>query len=243
MSRSNPTDNSPNPCKRWFEWNGEKGNLRYYDKEKKERVEVDLPFTFLLLDRLSTITGWHNNSESGIYANEVRDTRNERLLVKAFKLKDPIAEGFYGTIKDKIKANQGKFTVNLYIAYKDEAGDLALGSFRVHGAAMSAWLDFENDKSIRPDIYKKATAIRATKHGEKGGGKNKIEWEAPIFELVAISAEADQQALVLDHTLQEYLKAYFSRTKVEQAEAPPEQEQPPTGRSAAPPDGDDEIPF
>ena len=38
MSRSNPTDNTPNPAVRWFEWNGEQGGIRYYDKDKKTQL-------------------------------------------------------------------------------------------------------------------------------------------------------------------------------------------------------------
>ena len=59
MSRSNPTDFN-NPSQKNFEWNGESGGFRYFDKslgEKGERVQVDLPFRFLVLDCLSTILG------------------------------------------------------------------------------------------------------------------------------------------------------------------------------------------
>lgn len=228
MSRSKPTDNSPNPCKRWFEWNGEKGNLRFYDKEAQQNIEVDLPFQFVLLDRLLTITGWHNNSEAGIFSNEIRDTRSETLLVKSFKMKEPIAEGFYGDIKDKVKANGGKFTINAYIAFTDESGLLALGSFRMHGAAMSAWIEFENDKIVRPNLYKKGIKIASTSHGEKGSGKNKIVWEAPVFEIVDVPEAVNTDATELDSgKLQPYLKNYFKRSRVEQADEPPIQEEPP----------------
>lgn len=86
MSRSNPTDGIKNPATRWFEWaGGDEGGIKHYDKEAKADVKVALPFTFLLLDELSTVKGWHEPSESGIYANEVRDTRQDALVVRAFK--------------------------------------------------------------------------------------------------------------------------------------------------------------
>lgn len=215
MSLSNPTNNLPNPCKRWFEWNGEKGSLRWFDKEKKENVEVSIPFQFILLDRLNTISGWHNNSESNIYSNEIRSTLNESLVVKSFKMLEPIATGFYSDIKDKVKANGGKFTINLYIAFTNEGGELELGSLRVHGAAMSAWINFENDKTVRPLIDKKGIKIASTLHGEKGTGKKKIEWEAPVFELADVPSEVIDDATGIDRALQTYLAAYFKRNKVD----------------------------
>ena len=77
MSRSNPNTGSSNPSTRWHEWAGDKGILKYYDKAQAATVEVPLPFTFILLDETATVKGWHDASESGIYANEVRDTRQE----------------------------------------------------------------------------------------------------------------------------------------------------------------------
>ena len=106
MSRSNPSENSnPNPAVRWFEWNGEKGLIRYYDKDAKQNVDVALPFTFLLLDQLGSVRGWHDASESGIYSNEVKDTRQDVLIVKAYK-GGVLAEGIYKDIKDRVN-NQG----------------------------------------------------------------------------------------------------------------------------------------
>ena len=88
MSRSNPSVNAPNPAARWYEWNGETGTVRYYDKEAKKNIDVPLPFTFLLLDELACVKGWHDPSQSGIYSNEVRDTTKDKLLVKAFNSVD-----------------------------------------------------------------------------------------------------------------------------------------------------------
>ena len=98
MSRSNPQEHLSNPAVRWFEWNGEKGVIRFYDKDAKTNVDVPLPFTFLLLDQLATVRGWHDASASGIYANEVRDTTKDTLVVKSFK-GGTIAEGLYKDIK------------------------------------------------------------------------------------------------------------------------------------------------
>lgn len=215
MSRSNPVDIIPNPATRWFEWQGSNGNLRYYDKEKKENIEVEIPFDFILLDRLSTIKGWHDASESGIYSNEVRDTRSETMLVKAFKMKEPIAEGFYSDIKDRVKAEGGRFVLNCYIAYTDDSGELALASLRLHGAALSAWMDFENDKANRPLIYKKGIRIASVKAGKKGA----IKFQTPVFELIDLPDEVNDQAATIDRDiLQPYLISYLKRAKHEQVD-------------------------
>ena len=126
MSRSNPTDNTPNPCTRWYEWDGANGGVRYYDKEAKKNIPVPDSFVFILLDELGTIKGWHDASDSGIYSNEVRDTKQETLLVKSFK-GGVLAEGLYANIRDRVtsKAVGGKFSMSCYIGYKSESGALA----------------------------------------------------------------------------------------------------------------------
>lgn len=246
MSRSNPIDILPNPSTRWFEWNGETGNPKYYDKETKKNEQVELPFEFILLDRLSVIKGWHNASESGITSNEVHDTRSETLLVRAFKMKEPIAEGFYSAIKDKVKANGGSYAINLYIAFTGDDGNMALGAFTLRGAARGAWMEFESDKTNRPQLYKKGISISQVKHGEKGMGKKKIEWESPVFELVDLPQEINDEAAEIDRNiLQPYLINYFKRGKHEQVEAPKEeldQTQPEENLDQRPPE-DDDIPF
>ena len=104
MSRSNPIEQTKNPCTRWHEWAGgdNGGMFGYYDKEKKAMVEVAGKFTFIVLDELSCVKGWHDASDSGISSNEVRDTKSEPLVVKAFK-GGVLAEGLYAQIRDRIK--------------------------------------------------------------------------------------------------------------------------------------------
>src|SRR5689334_2515222 len=128
MSRSNPSENSnPNPATRRFEWNGEKGTVRYYDKDAKQNVEVGSDFTFILLYQLGSVGGWHDASDSGIYSNEVKDTRQEAFVVKAFK-GGVLAEGIYQSIKDRVGTLGGQFVAKLYIAFKNSSGDLAIGT-------------------------------------------------------------------------------------------------------------------
>ena len=210
MSRSNPHEGNPNPAVRWFEWNGEKGGIRYYDKEAKKNVEVGTEFTFVLLDQLGSVRGWHEASQSGIYSNEVKDTSQDLLVVKSFK-GGILAEGIYRDIKDSVNAKGGRFVANLYIGFKHN-GSLALGSLRFKGSALGAWMDFT--KANRGQLYAGAVQITGSTTGKKG----RITFHVPTFALVGISQAANDQAIGLDRTLQSWLDGYLKRTKHDQAE-------------------------
>lgn len=212
MSRSNPQEHLANPSQRWFEWNGEKGLVRYYDKEKKENVDVPLPFTFMLLDELASVRGWHDPSQSGIYSNEVRDTTQEVMVVKSFK-GGTIAEGKYREIKDRVNAAGGDYTANCYIAFRQGDGSYAIGSIRFKGAALGAWMDFR--KQHRNELYKKAVKIVSYTEGKKG----KVVFRVPQMALNSVSPDSEATAVDLDKELQEFLTAYLTRNKRDQAES------------------------
>lgn len=256
MSRSNPTDNAPHPCTRWIEWDGSNGEFRYYDKEQKKNVSIGDGLTFILLDQLATIKGWHDASESGIFSNEIRDIQQDVLVVKAFK-GGTLAEGTYKPIRDKIIAHGGHFTANLYSAIKID-DELAIASIQFKGAALSVWMEFS--KKNRADLYKKAVRCKGFTEGKKG----KIVFRTPVFSLAEVSPETDSKALDCDRVLQEFLKSYFSRTRVEQVVRSPVEdpamhqdgdEQPPPADDGNPgnykagakrgsfADMDDDIPF
>lgn len=214
MSRSNPTENStPNPASRWFEWQGEDGVVRYYDKAAKETVKVGSDFTFLLLDQLACVRGWHEASQSGIYSNEVKDTRADVLVVKAFK-EGILAQGFYKDIKDRVNNLGGNFTANLYLAYSED-GEYKLGVLGLKGAALSAWMEFA--KAHRAELYTKAIRINGFTEGKKG----RIVYRVPKFSLRDVSPAADEAAQALDVELQTFLKAYLKRNTDQKAETAP----------------------
>jgi hypothetical protein len=213
MSRSNPQENgSPNPATRWFEWNGENGVVRYYDKEKKETVEVGSDFTFLWLDELGSVRGWHESSKSGIYSNEVKDTRQDVLIVKAFK-GGTLAEGLYKDIKDRVNSVGGQFNANCYIAFKNGGGQLALGSIRFKGAALGSWMEFR--KAHRADLLEKAVRINGFTEGKKG----RITYRMPVLSLVDVTPATNDAAIALDKQLQSYLAGYLKKNKRDQVEA------------------------
>lgn len=246
MSRSNPTDNAPHPCLRWIEWDGSNGGFRYYDKDQKVNVPLGDSLTFILLDQLATIKGWHDASDSGIFSNEIRDINQDALVVKAFK-GGTLAEGPYKQIRDRIIAHGGHFTSNLYVAIK-VGEELGIASIQFKGAALSSWMEFS--KQNRASLYKKAIRCKGFDEGKKG----KITYRTPIFGLADVSPETDAKAIECDKVLQEFLKSYFARTRVEQAapspavtngaattdENPPPPHSPPPGHFD---DMADDLPF
>lgn len=236
MSRS--SNNGPvNPCTRWFEWSGSEGKLKYWDKEQEKNVFVEAPFTFLVLDQLSTVSGWSDEAQSGIWANEVRDLRRESLTVRT---KAGIAgKGLYDTVKH---INGARFAKSIYIAYYDGERVLRIGNLRAVGACLAAWIEFSRGRNVQ----KGAVTLTGSTEGKKGKNKYFI----PTFEAKDTVAEATEEAAIeLDQHLQEYLNAYFKNSFVE--EYPEEDfssmeiDSEPVERKGAPiaQYADDEIPF
>lgn len=231
MSRSNPVDGIKNPATRWFDWAGgnEGGYFKFYDKDAKQNVKVPLPFTFLLLDELSTIKGWHEASESGIYSNEVRDTRQETLVVRAFKGGE-LASGIYTSIRDSVIAKGGHYVASLYLAYK-EGDELRIGNLSLKGAAAGAWMEFKRASPSRKDSAGKSVRgyfVDAVKIAEfEQAKKGATVYRVPKFALSPVSEATNQQAAALDLELQSFLSEYLKRPKAEAATPAQAQEDPP----------------
>jgi hypothetical protein len=251
MSRSNPTDGTRNPSTRWFEWAGgaDGGFIRWYNKDTEQQVKIEGPFTFLLLDELSTVKGWHEPSESSIYANEVRDLRQEALVVKSFKGGE-LASGIYTGIRDRVIAVGGHWHASIYIAYK-EGDKLKLGNLGLKGAAAGAWMEFKktagskkdaNGKSLRA-YFVDAVSIASYEQAKKGG----TTYRVPVFALKPVGEATNQQALGLDAELQAFLSEYLKRPKAEAAkQAEPEdadEPPPPNGKPSNFDDFKDDIPW
>lgn len=264
MSRSNPTDAVRNPSTRWFEFAAgvDGGFVRYYDKDSEKNIglgdaEHGGKFMFILLDELATVKGWHDPSESGIFANEVRDTRQDTLVVRSFKGGE-LASGLYASIKDRIGAVGGHFVSSCYIAYKD--GDvLRIGNIRFKGAALGTWMEFKKQCPSKKDAagksvkayYVDAVKIEGFEQLKKGG----TTFRVPKFLLATLSEETNKQAMDLDKELQAFLSDYLKRPRIEAAaatsktdapqEPQPEETKKPAGNGGGKhfDDMEDDIPF
>ncbi len=214
MSLSNPRSSSP--VSRWFQIKGSTGEVGFWDKDEKQFVAVD-PFKVIVLDVLNTISGYHESSQSGIYANELSSARgwtDERLIVRSKS--GVLAEGSYTEIKDKVRALGGKFTNSVYVAFHED-GEWKLGNVKLSGAAVSAWMDFTKD--IRLD--------RSPGVGISGWSKERkgaTEYYAPEFASWPVPEADLNAAIALDRDLQDYLSNRAA--KVEDPEPEPPREDP-----------------
>ena len=196
MGRTNPM-NPSSPATRFFEWNGEKGIVRYYDKQAKHNVEVGLNFTFIPLEIMSRVKGFNTGQEASVWSNEVKNISREPLTVKIGNR--VIAQGYYSEIKEAVNANGGKFSLSLYIAFKNESDELQIGNIAFSGAALSAWLDFKEQAG--EDLWKKAVQIVDCEEGKKGS----IVYQTPVFRLKDITPDTDEQAGELQKTVQQWI--------------------------------------
>ena len=146
MSLSQPKKTG-NPAKKFIEYGSEKG-FHYYDKNTSSNVTLrkrgdKKGIYIIVLDELSTITGWNEGSSSGIFSNEVHSTNEEVLDVKSFK-GGRIIKGLYGDIKGDLQG--GKYAKSVYAALVTGTGedDIELVNLKLSGSGLTSWIDAKN---------------------------------------------------------------------------------------------------
>lgn len=203
MSLSNPT--AKNPAVPYFmQWRGGEdggGRITYYDKENETDVEVPMPFSFIVLDELSTITGFSEKDHSGFWSNEVRNITKDELVVKTKP--GIVARGKYNDIAADIKAKGAKYAKSIYIAFKDDSGELVIGNLKATGASLTTWIEFQK----KWDVEKCAVLLSGAKKAKKGSNV----YFVPVFEGQELSEATKEAAKSLDREVQEYLSIYFSQ--------------------------------
>ena len=170
---------SEKPAVKYLEWNSESGKFRYYDKEKKQNVAVDLP-KFLTLMQFHTVKGWNDASESGIYSNEVKMITSEEMEVKAFK-GGTIAKGFYKEIKDKVVQAGGHYVKSLYIMV--EGGEV--WNLQIKGAVVQQWGDTFNKCMDR--LADEWITIDKVEKKKKG----RVEYTVPVFKFEGVISNSE----------------------------------------------------
>lgn len=188
-----------NPAKRFLEWKSNDKCFSFYDKEKKENVLVELPFKFLVLDQLHTVSGWNDATSSGIFSNEVKFISKQVMTVKPFKGNE-IAKGLYADIKEKVKNAGGHYVKSIYIMLED--GTLA--NIQLKGSAVQQWGEFTNKSLSR--LPEEWVVVDKAIDGKKGA----VKYTTPGFTFGGSLSdkEAAQADLVFDE-LETYLKAYL----------------------------------
>jgi hypothetical protein len=105
-----------------------------------------------------------------------------------------------------------------------------MGAVQFKGAALGAWFEFV--KANRKSVYEQAVRVKGSTKDKKG----KVEFHVPIFSLVKLSEDSNKEATFLDVQLQEYLRGYLERTRIN---PPPTSERPQPDAAG---DDDQELP-
>lgn len=208
------------PAKFYYEWKSNDGCLGYWDTEKAEGIEdkqekseagnvlVELPFKFAMFCEFSTIKGFHTESKSGIYSNEVVNVGKEEVVVKSFNA-GKLIEGIYSKIKPSVISLGGKFNKSIYGTTED--GTTINLAFK--GSALSVWSDFT--KASGKEKYTKWIHIDSFEKKKKGN----IEWTVPVFTLgKPYTAKESEMIVNLKKRNAEALEARKSYQQVEETQ-------------------------
>ena len=210
MSNRKQAFNQPqsNPATKFLDWKSNDKCFEYYDKEKQEKIQVALPFKFLVLEELHAVKGWNDATSSGIYSNEVKFISKEVMTVKPFKGNE-IAKGYYKDIKEKVVSAGGHYVKSIYIMLED--GSLA--NLQLKGSAVQQWGEFT--QKTRSRLADEWVIVKDTKDGKKGA----VKFSMPnfAFDKSLSESEATQADECFD-ILEAYLKTYLVKQDVNNIE-------------------------
>jgi hypothetical protein len=202
MSRKDEFNNVKNPSVKFADWKSNEKTLTYFDKEKTStknpkgtEVKIKLPFEFVILKEMHTIRGYHEASNSQIFANQVEFTSNQELTVQS-RGKGLLAKGLYQDIKANVKEAGGKYIKVLYVMDKD--GQII--TIHLKGSSVKVWGEFTYEN--RDSLVTKFISITGAKDEKKGT----IVYSTPIFEVSnLITDEEDKMSETAYNSVQSYI--------------------------------------
>ena len=208
MSFSNPIPE--NPVKKYIEYKGNDGVFQYWDKLQEKNIEIPTDkIKFIVLDELSCINGFSKPNKCGIYSNEVKNLKKEKLEVKSFKGNVHIV-GLYSDIKGDAVSAGGKFTKSVYAGLlSDDYNDIELVNFKMLGSSFEGWID------ANVNFQKQYVVIEKFEDKTNGATKYKM----PVFAGVDIPENLVSKAIEMDKRLQEYFHSRESK-EMETKETP-----------------------
>ena len=216
MSRTNKTLDGPvHPCKLWLQWSSDGSLWKSWDKETSQNKFYDpKSVRFIVLDVLSTVTGFNDKANKGYYSNEVRNLREPFRLMCGGQL---MGTGVWQELKQSFP--DAKFTSSVYAMAKgDEISDYSLVNLKLSGASLSSWIEFVRQAGGNRALYENIVVGVPEIGTDK---KGKVEYSYPIFQIQGrtLSDEAAAKADELDISLQHYLENYFNNGSVEEVAA------------------------
>ena len=167
-----PETKSKNPAVKFLEWSSNYRCFTYYDKEKEETVQVELPLKFVILEHYHTVKGWNDKSGSRIFSNEVLFLGTEELKVKSFKGGE-IADGLYKEIKSKVSGAGGHYARSIYAV----TTDLELVNISLKGSAVAKYSDFIQEFGDN-NFDKSWVVVKEAQDMKKGA----VSYTVPVFE-------------------------------------------------------------
>lgn len=199
-----------NPATRFFEWGARQGGISWYDKKKKERIAVELPFRFLVLEQVSTIGGGKivgtgkNKQFIRYWSNALPKFDINRATFFVRSEEGPVGQGIYNECKTIPGA---KLVAGLYIAYHDDDGRLTIGHLKLEGSARNTWFDFTKGRNVETGVI---TLTRGTEETDQ----NDNVYYLPRFQQSdAVTPETESAALALAGELGTYLTAHYQQNR------------------------------
>lgn len=170
------------PASLYLEWSSDDRAFRFYNHQTKSNELFDQDLKFLVLKEMHTVKGWHDKSQSGIYANEVKNIGAEQLEVKSFK-GGTLARGLYKEIKDIVANVGGRYVKSVYAMLED--GTVVNFSFK--GAVVQQWGDTFNKARKRfGDEWVTLDTIEDRKKG-------KVSFSVPVFKFGGTLTDAQSK--------------------------------------------------
>ena len=218
MGRSTPSTWVPNPAKITVEYTGEHGVFRVYDKENKERIDLDVPFRFVWVETMVSVIGFSEKFNKRLVSNELSRTkaRTEHFDIFYFEEKNGKAErvtvlsGPYKEIKDEARSLGATYAFVVYAVAKGSNGPIKDGDLIrivMNGSCRNAWID------AGPERWPGGIEFFDVVKKKKG----KTEYLEPMFRQLDVEDDCIAKAVNADKMVQAWIEQ--APVKTEQAPA------------------------
>lgn len=173
-----------NPSQLWLEWDSNNKGLRFYDKEAGKNQPIKTPISLIFLGQRFVVTGFHDESNSRIYSNEVEFPQREPVTVRSKS--GLLVSGIYKDIKKDIEDLGGQGGQRIYALL-----DGKIVNITIKGDSFGTWLNFRKAfPQAKPEWIKNQLLITGHEDHKKGATK----WTVPVFAFGPELTEGEKQA-------------------------------------------------
>lgn len=199
MSRTTQKKASnPLPISGYIRFSGSEGVWTYYESESKTNYNFT-ELNAVLVDVRSSITGWNEETNSRIYSNLVKNTRQTPMRVMG-GAGGELANGLYNDIKDEVKKKGGRFATNLFALVEIDDTYVPV-MITLSGGALGEWMNLTKNLDFG-DLFSNQVKMTIGEQHRKGA----VKYYLPKFEMTELSDDIREQADRFDH---EVLQPYF----------------------------------